>query len=70
MTAAVLVVVVLGGSSPSARDRKVADLLTDGFKKSKGTGTLLTAKAPASGKAPQIIEAHAKGSERCHCPTL
>ena len=44
-----LVVVVLGGSSPSARDRKVADLLTDGFKKSKGTGTLLAAKAPASG---------------------
>jgi D-alanyl-D-alanine carboxypeptidase len=51
-----LVVVVLGGSSPSTRDRKVADLLTDGFKKSKGTGLLLAAKAPASGKKPKVIE--------------
>lgn len=51
-----LVVVVLGGSSPSTRDRKVADLLTDGFKKSKGTGLMLAAKAPASGKKPQVIE--------------
>ncbi len=47
-----LVVVVLGGSSPSSRDRKVADLLTDGFKKAKGTGQMLAAKAPASGTAP------------------
>ena len=51
-----LVVVVLGGSSPSTRDRKVADLLTDGFKKSKGTGLMLAAKAPASGKKPKVIE--------------
>ncbi len=51
-----LVVVVLGGSSPSTRDRKVADLLTDGFKKSKGTGLMLAAKAPASGKKPTVIE--------------
>jgi D-alanyl-D-alanine carboxypeptidase len=51
-----LVVVVLGGSSPSTRDRKVADLLTDGFKKSNGTGLMLAAKAPASGKAPKVIE--------------
>lgn len=51
-----LVVVVLGGSSPSTRDRKVADLLTDGFKKTKGTGLLLAAKAPAGGKTPKVIE--------------
>ncbi len=51
-----LVVVVLGGSSPSTRDRKVADLLTGGFKKTKGTGVMLAAKAPASGKAPKVIE--------------
>jgi D-alanyl-D-alanine carboxypeptidase len=51
-----LVVVVLGGSSPSTRDRKVADLLTDGFKNTKGTGLMLAAKAPASGKAAKIIE--------------
>lgn len=43
-----LVVVVLGGSSPSSRDRKVADLLADGFKKTKGTGLMLAAKAPRS----------------------
>ncbi len=47
-----LVVVVLGGSSPSARDRKVADLLDDGFKTAKGTGLMLAAKAPNSTKAP------------------
>jgi D-alanyl-D-alanine carboxypeptidase len=51
-----LVVVVLGGSSPSTRDRRVADLLTDGFRKSKGTGLMLAAKAPASGKTAKIIE--------------
>ncbi|WP_119301226.1 D-alanyl-D-alanine carboxypeptidase family protein [Dongia deserti] len=44
-----LVVVVLGGSSPSMRDRQVADLLTDGFKTARGTGTLLAAKAPPLG---------------------
>src|SRR5262245_44512567 len=45
-----LVVVVLGGSSPSMRDRKVADLLSTGFKTQRGTGMLLAAKAPAAGK--------------------
>jgi D-alanyl-D-alanine carboxypeptidase len=50
-----LVVVVLGGSSPSTRDRKVADLLTDGFKKTKGTGLMLAARAPNSGNKPQVI---------------
>ncbi|HWA49914.1 MAG TPA: SPOR domain-containing protein, partial [Dongiaceae bacterium] len=56
------VVVVLGGSSPSTRDRKVADLLTDGFKKTKGTGLMLAAKAPASGKAPKIIDTQVAGA--------
>jgi D-alanyl-D-alanine carboxypeptidase len=45
-----LVVVVLGGSSPSMRDRKVADLLTSGFKSKRGTGTLIAAKAPQGGQ--------------------
>ncbi|MGH6891008.1 MAG: D-alanyl-D-alanine carboxypeptidase family protein [Dongiaceae bacterium] len=45
-----LVVVVMGGTSPSMRDRKVADLLNSGFKTKGGTGTLLAAKAPAGGK--------------------
>lgn len=44
-----LVVVVLGGSSPSMRDRKVADLLTAGFKAKGGTGTVLVAKASTVG---------------------
>ncbi len=52
-----LVVVVLGGASPSARDRKVADLLDDGFKRTKGTGMLLAAKAPGSGKTPAASHA-------------
>jgi D-alanyl-D-alanine carboxypeptidase len=43
-----LVVVVLGGTSPSMRDRKVADLLTAGFKTKGGTGTVLVAKAPVT----------------------
>lgn len=63
-----LVVVVLGGSSPSSRDRKVADLLTAGFKKSKGTGLLLAAKAPASGgampQAPAIAAADASAMDQ------
>jgi D-alanyl-D-alanine carboxypeptidase len=42
-----LVVVVLGGTSPSVRDRQVASLLTSGFKKQHGTGTLLAAHIPA-----------------------
>jgi len=46
-----LVVVVLGGTSPSTRDRKVSDLLTTGFKKTKGTGLMIAAKAPANGQA-------------------
>lgn len=45
-----LVVVVLGGTSPSMRDRKVADLLTSGFKSQRGTGTLIAAKAPQGGQ--------------------
>ncbi|NJM92490.1 MAG: D-alanyl-D-alanine carboxypeptidase [Rhodospirillaceae bacterium] len=40
-----LVVVVLGGTSPSMRDRKVADLLTSGFKSQRGTGTLIVERA-------------------------
>jgi D-alanyl-D-alanine carboxypeptidase len=45
-----LVVVVMGGTSPSMRDRKVADLLTQGFKIQHGSGMLLAAKAPAGGQ--------------------
>jgi D-alanyl-D-alanine carboxypeptidase len=45
-----LVVVVLGGKSPSMRDRQVADLLSLGFKSQRGTGMLLAAKAPAGGQ--------------------
>jgi D-alanyl-D-alanine carboxypeptidase len=45
-----LVVVVLGGTSPSVRDRKVASLLSAGFKAPRGTGTLLAAKSPAGGQ--------------------
>ena len=45
-----LVVVVLGGKSPSQRDRKVAELLTQGFKTKGGTGTLLAVKAPIAGQ--------------------
>ena len=45
-----LVVVVLGGTSPSMRDRKVADLLTSGFKTKRGTGTLIAVKAPQGGQ--------------------
>jgi D-alanyl-D-alanine carboxypeptidase len=62
-----LVVVLLGGQSPSMRDRKVADLLTKGFKTTRGTGTLLAARtsdrkvvaaAPASGNtaAESVVE--------------
>ena len=45
-----LVVVVLGGTSPSVRDRQVASLLTSGFKKQHGTGTLLAAHIPVRPK--------------------
>jgi D-alanyl-D-alanine carboxypeptidase len=45
------VVVVLGGTSPSMRDRKVADLLTNGFKTQRGTGTLIAAKAPQAARS-------------------
>jgi D-alanyl-D-alanine carboxypeptidase len=44
-----LVVVVMGGTSPSMRDRRVADLLASGFRSQRGTGMLLAAKAPKSG---------------------
>ena len=54
-----LVVVVLGGSSPSMRDRKVADLLTSGFKSQRGTGTLIAAKAPLSGQVKAAAPAPA-----------
>jgi D-alanyl-D-alanine carboxypeptidase len=50
-----LVVVVLGGKSPSMRDRLVADLLTKNFKSQRGTGTLLAAKkAPAEGSVKVV----------------
>ncbi|HET6158235.1 MAG TPA: D-alanyl-D-alanine carboxypeptidase [Dongiaceae bacterium] len=45
-----LVVVVMGGTSPSMRDRQVADLLTRGFRTQHGTGVLLAAKAPTGGQ--------------------
>ena len=54
-----LVVVVLGGTSPSMRDRKVADLLTQGFKTQRGTGTLIAAKAPQGGKVKAAAPAPA-----------
>ena len=54
-----LVVVVLGGTSPSMRDRKVADLLTSGFKSQRGTGTLIAAKAPQGGKVKAAAPAPA-----------
>lgn len=54
-----LVVVVLGGTSPSMRDRKVADLLTDGFKIKRGTGTLIAAKAPLGGQVKAAAPAPA-----------
>jgi D-alanyl-D-alanine carboxypeptidase len=54
-----LVVVMLGGSSPSMRDRKVADLLTSGFKSQRGTGTLIAAKAPQGGQVKAAAAAPA-----------
>jgi D-alanyl-D-alanine carboxypeptidase len=54
-----LVVVVLGGSSPSMRDRKVADLLTSGFKSQRGTGTLIAVKAPLGGQVKAAAPAPA-----------
>jgi D-alanyl-D-alanine carboxypeptidase len=54
-----LVVVVLGGTSPSMRDRKVADLLTSGFKTQRGTGTLIAAKAPQGGQVKAAAPAPA-----------
>jgi D-alanyl-D-alanine carboxypeptidase len=53
------VVVVLGGTSPSMRDRKVADLLTQGFKTQRGTGTLIAAKAPQGGQVKAAAPAPA-----------
>lgn len=52
-----LVVVVMGGTSPSMRDRRVADLLTSGFKTQHGTGMLLAARAPAAGKVNAALPA-------------
>lgn len=54
-----LVVVVLGGTSPSMRDRKVADLLTSGFKSQRGTGTLIAVKAPQGGQVKAAAPAPA-----------
>ncbi len=54
-----LVVVVMGGTSPSMRDRKVADLLTQGFKAQRGTGTLIAAKAPQGGQVKAAAPAPA-----------
>ncbi len=54
-----LVVVMLGGTSPSMRDRKVADLLTSGFKSQRGTGTLIAAKAPQGGQVKAAAPAPA-----------
>jgi len=54
-----LVVVVMGGTSPSMRDRRVADLLTQGFKSQRGTGLLLAAKAPAAGQVKAAAPAPA-----------
>ena len=54
-----LVVVVMGGTSPSMRDRRVADLLTQGFKSQRGTGVLLAAKAPAGGQVKAAAPAPA-----------
>jgi D-alanyl-D-alanine carboxypeptidase len=44
-----LVGVVLGGQSPSARDRLMVDLLTRGFATYRGNGQMLLATAPNSG---------------------
>jgi D-alanyl-D-alanine carboxypeptidase len=52
-----LVVVVMGGTSPSMRDRRVADLLASGFKTKRGTGMLLAAKAPKSGNIKTVAVA-------------
>jgi D-alanyl-D-alanine carboxypeptidase len=54
-----LVVVMLGGTSPSMRDRKVADLLTSGFKSQRGTGTLIAVKAPQGGTVKAAASAPA-----------
>ncbi|HJT14987.1 MAG TPA: D-alanyl-D-alanine carboxypeptidase family protein [Dongiaceae bacterium] len=54
-----LVVVVLGGTSPSKRDRQVADLLTSGFKSKRGTGTLIAVKAPQGGTVKAAASAPA-----------
>jgi D-alanyl-D-alanine carboxypeptidase len=54
-----LVVVMLGGKSPSMRDRQVADLLTKGFKTKGGTGTLLAAKTSSAGKVVAVAPASA-----------
>jgi D-alanyl-D-alanine carboxypeptidase len=52
-----LVVVVMGGTSPSMRDRRVADLLAGGFRTQHGTGLLLAAKAPNSGHIKTLAPA-------------
>src|SRR5262245_51875385 len=49
-----LVVVVLGGTSPSARDRQVASLLNDGFKTTRSTGTLVAVDTPVGSKVKVV----------------
>jgi D-alanyl-D-alanine carboxypeptidase len=49
-----LVVVVLGGASPSARDRQVAGLLNDGFKTTRSTGTLVAVDTPVGSKVKVV----------------
>ncbi|HEX6120164.1 MAG TPA: serine hydrolase [Dongiaceae bacterium] len=54
-----LVVVYLGGKSPSMRDRRVADLLTYGFRHRHGTGVLMAARIPTKAQVKPVAEAPA-----------
>ena len=56
-----LVGVVLGGTSPSVRDKQMMALMTKGFGKSTGVGQILIAKAPknATSAPAQVAEAAA-----------
>ncbi|HET6620697.1 MAG TPA: D-alanyl-D-alanine carboxypeptidase [Dongiaceae bacterium] len=57
-----LVVVVLGGKSPSMRDRRVADLLTFGFRHQHGTGILMAARIPTRAKVKPAAPAAANST--------
>lgn len=63
-----LVVVVMGGTSPSMRDRKVADLLTAGFKTKSGTGPVLVARAPTVGEPKPFVPAQASSIQVVSAP--